>query len=66
MMWLQVNGDTVFMNSNFKKFNAENHETRSWNEQNAMTNTAVCFLSLLNISFVFVFTKKIVSLNCFM
>ncbi|KAL8263972.1 hypothetical protein R6Q59_022102 [Mikania micrantha] len=36
----EVNGDTVFMNSNFKKFNAENHDTRSWDEQNARASTA--------------------------
>ncbi|GJY23420.1 ubiquitin carboxyl-terminal hydrolase MINDY-1-like protein, partial [Tanacetum coccineum] len=36
----EVNGDTVFMNSNFKKFNPENHDTRSWDQQNAMADTA--------------------------
>ncbi|KAI3804532.1 hypothetical protein L1987_26145 [Smallanthus sonchifolius] len=36
----EVNGDTVFMNSNFKKFKAENHDTRSWDEQNVMASTA--------------------------
>ncbi|KAJ0802498.1 putative MINDY deubiquitinase [Helianthus annuus] len=36
----EVNGDTVFMNSNFKKFKAENHDTRSWDEQNARATTA--------------------------
>ncbi|KAI3756253.1 hypothetical protein L1987_56072 [Smallanthus sonchifolius] len=36
----EVNGDTVFMNSNFKKFKAENHDTRSWDAQNAMASTA--------------------------
>ncbi|KAK9059411.1 hypothetical protein SSX86_022031 [Deinandra increscens subsp. villosa] len=36
----EVNGDTVFMNSNFKEFKAENHDTRSWDEQNARASTA--------------------------
>ncbi|XP_076920657.1 uncharacterized protein LOC143581857 [Bidens hawaiensis] len=36
----EVNGDTVFMNSNFKQFKAEDHDTRSWDEQNARASTA--------------------------
>ncbi|PWA72784.1 hypothetical protein CTI12_AA267630 [Artemisia annua] len=36
----EVNGDTVFVNNNFKKFNPENHDTRSWDQQNAMADTA--------------------------
>ncbi|KAJ9537006.1 hypothetical protein OSB04_029739 [Centaurea solstitialis] len=36
----EVNGDSVFMTHNFKEFKAESHETRSWDEQNAMANTA--------------------------
>ncbi|KVH91721.1 Protein of unknown function DUF544 [Cynara cardunculus var. scolymus] len=35
----EVNGDSVFMTNNFKKFTVENHDTRSWNEQNVMANT---------------------------
>lgn len=42
-MCFQVNGDTVYMTGNFKEFNPENPpEARSWDEQNAMANTAVC------------------------
>lgn len=29
------------MTGSFKEFNAENPETRSWDEQNALANTAV-------------------------
>ncbi|PWA85854.1 hypothetical protein CTI12_AA145700 [Artemisia annua] len=36
----EVNGDTVFVNNNFKKFNPKNHDTRSWDQQNAMADTA--------------------------
>ncbi|XP_071730590.1 uncharacterized protein [Rutidosis leptorrhynchoides] len=36
----EVNGDTVFVDSNFKKFKPDNHERGSWDEQNAMANTA--------------------------
>ncbi|KAK1430707.1 hypothetical protein QVD17_13647 [Tagetes erecta] len=36
----EVNGDTVFVNSDFKKFKAENHDTPSWDQQNAVANTA--------------------------
>ncbi|PWA56967.1 hypothetical protein CTI12_AA411700 [Artemisia annua] len=38
---LKVNGDTVFVNNNFKKVNPKNHDTRSWDQQNAMADTAV-------------------------
>lgn len=41
-MCVQVNGDTVYMTCNFKEFNAENPETCTWDEQNALANTAVC------------------------
>ncbi|KAI3707051.1 hypothetical protein L6452_25228 [Arctium lappa] len=44
----EVNGDTVFMTSNFKEFNAENHDTRSWDEQNALANTAEYLSSIDN------------------
>ncbi|KAL7595297.1 hypothetical protein Lser_V15G30104 [Lactuca serriola] len=36
----EVNGDTVFVNDNFKKFNPQNQETSTWDEQNVMANTA--------------------------
>ncbi|KAJ9537011.1 hypothetical protein OSB04_029744 [Centaurea solstitialis] len=35
-----VNGDSVFVTSNFKEFKAESHGTRSRDERNAMANTA--------------------------
>ncbi|KVH90113.1 Protein of unknown function DUF544 [Cynara cardunculus var. scolymus] len=44
----EVNGDTVFMTSNFKEFNAENHDARSWDEQNALANTAEYLSSIDN------------------
>nr|XP_043628471.1 ubiquitin carboxyl-terminal hydrolase MINDY-1-like [Erigeron canadensis] len=36
----EVNGDTMFMTSDFKEFKVENHETRAWDEQNVMSSTA--------------------------
>ncbi|XP_019422808.1 PREDICTED: ubiquitin carboxyl-terminal hydrolase MINDY-2-like isoform X2 [Lupinus angustifolius] len=37
----EVNGDTLFMTSNFKEFKVEeNHESSTWNENNVMTSTA--------------------------
>ncbi|KAK7252646.1 hypothetical protein RIF29_36737 [Crotalaria pallida] len=37
----EVNGDTLFMTSNFKEFKAEeSHENNTWDENNAMTSTA--------------------------
>ncbi|PWA55092.1 hypothetical protein CTI12_AA436650 [Artemisia annua] len=36
----KVNGNTVYMTDSFREFNAEIHETRSWDEQNAFANTA--------------------------
>ncbi|KAI3687500.1 hypothetical protein L1987_81197 [Smallanthus sonchifolius] len=44
----EVNGDTVYMTGSFKEFNAENPETRSWDEQNALTNTAEYIASIDN------------------
>ncbi|KAJ9555261.1 hypothetical protein OSB04_009875 [Centaurea solstitialis] len=44
----EVNGNTVFMTSNFKEFNAENQDTRSWDEQNALANTAEYLSSIDN------------------
>ncbi|KAI3505389.1 hypothetical protein L1887_27508 [Cichorium endivia] len=36
----EVNGNTVFVNDNFKEFNAQNQERRTWDERNVMANTA--------------------------
>ncbi|KAA0042808.1 hypothetical protein IC582_022308 [Cucumis melo] len=36
----EVNGDTLFMTSNFKEFKVESPSNESWDEQNAMTSTA--------------------------
>ncbi|KAK7366807.1 hypothetical protein VNO80_08805 [Phaseolus coccineus] len=36
----EVNGDTLFMTSNFKEFKVENHENSTWDENNALTSTA--------------------------
>ncbi|KAL2972541.1 hypothetical protein AAZX31_14G000100 [Glycine max] len=36
----EVNGDTLFLTSNFKEFKVENHESSSWDENNALTSTA--------------------------
>jgi hypothetical protein len=38
----QVNGDGVFLTSNFTPFTAETPRNDSWNQQQAMTTTAVC------------------------
>ena len=38
----QVNGDTVFMTSNFKEFKVESQVSGTWDEQNAVASTAVC------------------------
>ncbi|OIW10747.1 hypothetical protein TanjilG_27693 [Lupinus angustifolius] len=36
----EVNGDTLFMTSNFKEFKVEeSHESNTWDENNAMTST---------------------------
>ncbi|GJX65731.1 ubiquitin carboxyl-terminal hydrolase MINDY-1 isoform X1 [Tanacetum coccineum] len=42
----EVNGNTVYMTGSFKDFNAENPETRSWDEQNAFANTAEYIASI--------------------
>ncbi|XP_014521236.1 uncharacterized protein LOC106777924 isoform X1 [Vigna radiata var. radiata] len=36
----EVNGDSLFMTSNFKEFKVENHENSTWDENNALTSTA--------------------------
>ncbi|KAG2397119.1 Gibberellin 2-beta-dioxygenase [Vigna angularis] len=35
----EVNGDSLFMTSNFKEFKVENHENSTWDEKNALTST---------------------------
>ncbi|KAG4987279.1 hypothetical protein JHK85_030262 [Glycine max] len=35
----EVNGDTLFLTSNFKEFKVENHESSTWDENNALTST---------------------------
>ncbi|XP_071698858.1 uncharacterized protein [Rutidosis leptorrhynchoides] len=45
----EVNGDTLYMTGSFKEFNPENPpETRPWDEQNALTNTADYLASIDN------------------
>ena len=46
-----VNGDGVFLTSNFTPFKAETPRNDSWNEQQAMTSTAVCITSINCCSF---------------
>ncbi|KAK7309008.1 hypothetical protein RJT34_05402 [Clitoria ternatea] len=36
----EVNGDTLFMTSNFKEFKVETNENSTWDENNALTSTA--------------------------
>ncbi|TKY70892.1 FAM63A protein [Spatholobus suberectus] len=36
----EVNGNTLFMTSNFKEFKVESHENSTWDESNALTSTA--------------------------
>ncbi|XP_027913998.1 ubiquitin carboxyl-terminal hydrolase MINDY-2 isoform X1 [Vigna unguiculata] len=36
----EVNGDSLFMTSNFKEFKVENHENSTWNESDVLTSTA--------------------------
>lgn len=42
----EVNGNTVYMTGSFKEFNAENPDTRSWDEQNALDTTAEYIASI--------------------
>ncbi|KAK2976794.1 hypothetical protein RJ640_027190 [Escallonia rubra] len=44
----EVNGDTLFMTGNFKEFKLENHAQNTWDEQNAMANTADYLASIDN------------------
>ena len=41
-MLLQVNGDTLFVTSNFKEFRLESSTNGIWDERNAVASTAVC------------------------
>lgn len=45
----QVNGDTLFMTGNFKEFKVENQSNENWDENNAVTSTAVCIALIHNI-----------------
>ncbi|KAH6778974.1 hypothetical protein C2S52_010211 [Perilla frutescens var. hirtella] len=36
----EVNGDTVYMTGNFKKFKVDDHSNSTWDEQNALASTA--------------------------
>lgn len=40
--YVQVNGDTVYMTGNFKKFKMDDPSNSTWDEQNALSSTAVC------------------------
>ncbi|WJZ82317.1 hypothetical protein VitviT2T_002086 [Vitis vinifera] len=44
----EVNGDSVFMTSNFKEFKVESHSSGTWDEQNAMASTADYLASIDN------------------
>ncbi|CAN1332780.1 Ubiquitin carboxyl-terminal hydrolase MINDY-2 [Linum perenne] len=41
----QVNGDTLFMTYNFREFKVESPSNETWDEQNVMASTAVCFFA---------------------
>ncbi|GFP97769.1 protein fam63a [Phtheirospermum japonicum] len=44
----EVNGDTVYMTSNFKEFKMEDHSNSTWDEQNVMASTADYLASIDN------------------
>ncbi|GMH28884.1 hypothetical protein Nepgr_030727 [Nepenthes gracilis] len=44
----EVNGDTLFMTSNFKEFKLGTHDNGSWDEQNAVASTADYLASIDN------------------
>lgn len=44
----EVNGDTLFMTGNFKEFKVDDHGNSSWDEHNAMANTADYLASIDN------------------
>ncbi|GFS33270.1 FAM63A-like protein [Actinidia rufa] len=48
----EVNGDTLFMTGNFKEFKVESQTNDSWDEQNAMANTADYLASIDNSAHV--------------
>ncbi|KAK6137602.1 hypothetical protein DH2020_028659 [Rehmannia glutinosa] len=49
----EVNGDTVYMTSNFKEFKMDDHSNSTWDEQNVMASTASNLMeALLGILFV--------------
>lgn len=55
----QVNGDTLFMTGNFKEFKVESHANDTWDENNAVTTTAVCSTFITNIFSLFTIASKI-------
>lgn len=59
----QVNGDTLFMTGNFKEFKVENHANDTWDENNAVTTTAVCSTFITNIFSLFTIASKIIKSN---
>lgn len=44
----EVNGDTLFMTSNFKEFKVEVHDNSSWDERNVVTSTTDYIASIDN------------------
>ncbi|GER40542.1 protein FAM63A [Striga asiatica] len=44
----EVNGDTVYMTSNFKEFKMEDHSNSTWDEQNVLASTADYLASIDN------------------
>lgn len=57
----QVNGDTLFMTGSFKEFKVENHSNETWDENNAMTSTAVCIFC----TWIFVYLSTSASMTLF-
>ncbi|KZV55865.1 hypothetical protein F511_26299 [Dorcoceras hygrometricum] len=51
----EVNGDTVFMTGNFKVFKMDDNSNSTWNEQNAMSTTAVWNFGIISFSFTSLF-----------
>ncbi|XP_057775683.1 uncharacterized protein LOC130994637 [Salvia miltiorrhiza] len=46
----EVNGDTVFVMGNFKDFKMDDHSNVTWDEQNAMANTADYIASIDSVA----------------
>lgn len=44
----QVNGDTLFMTGNFTEFKMDGNVNGTWDEQNAVASTAVCYTFIQN------------------